>query len=52
MVIPFYISILSSPIFTITSLNGFFSALLTFILVPSDSDVPAFIPIANTLNLL
>ena len=47
-----YVSILSSPIFTITFLNSFLSVLLTSILVPSDFNVPAFISVANILNLL
>ena len=44
------VSILSSPIFTVTSHRGL-SFLVSFLL-PSDSNVPAFISVANTLNLL
>ena len=53
-IIPSYVSILSNPIFTVTSLNVFSPTFLTFIsfLVPSDSDISAFISVANILNLL
>ena len=56
-VISFCMSILSSPIFTVTSLNNFSSsAFLTstsfFSLILSESDTPTFISLASTLNLL
>ena len=51
-IISFYISILSNPIFTVISLKGFVSTFFTSFLIPSDSEVPAFISIASILNLL
>jgi len=52
--IPSYVSILSNPIFTVTSLNHPSAAFLTSIpfLIPSDSDTPTSISLASTLNLL
>ena len=47
-VIPFCVSILSSLIFTVTSLNVLASTFLTSFL---DSGTSAFIPLANTLYL-
>ena len=51
-VIPSCVFILSSLIFTMTSLKVFISTFLTSFLVLSDSKVPVFISVASTLNLL
>ena len=53
-IIPSYVSILSSPIFTVTSLSVFPSIFLTsiFFSVPSNFNMSAFISVANILNLL
>jgi len=53
-VIPSYVSILSSLIFTVISLNDLPSTFLTFIfsLLSSGSDVLPCISLASTLNLL
>jgi len=48
-IIPFCMSILSNPIFTVTSLNVFSTAFLTSFF--SDLDASAFISLANTLYL-
>ena len=50
-IIPSCISILSNLIFTVTSLEGFLFSFLTYFL-PSDSNAPGFISVANTLYLL
>jgi len=44
-------SILSSPIFTVTSLNGLLSTFLTLSSFSSGFGVLAFISVANTLYL-
>ena len=46
-----YVSILSSPIFTVTSLNNFLSTFLTLSSFSSDLGVSVFISVANILYL-